>query len=72
MDNSRICHHLLFHERVSGNKAIFRAAISLVNEATKVHTRFNTEVMEFLTLMSVDHVWTCLKRTQLQYVICTV
>ena len=27
---------------------------------------------EFLALMSVDHAWTCLKRTQLQYVICTV
>ena len=27
---------------------------------------------EFLTLMGVDYAWTCLKRTQLQFMICTV
>ena len=46
MDNSRICHHLLFHER--GKQYFVHAAISSVNEATEAtHTAFtklHTEV----------------------------
>ena len=43
IDNSRICHRLLFHEH--GIKAILCAAISSVNEATKALTKLQTKVM---------------------------
>ena len=75
MDNSRICHRLLFHER--GKQYFVQSFLRSNYEATKgTHTlslNFTLELLgEFLALMSVDYAWTYLKRTQLQCVICTV
>ena len=76
MDNSRICHRLLFHER---GKQYFVAASSSVNEATKgTHTlslNFTLELWgEFLALIwvSIMHGLTWSVLSQLQCVICTV